>query len=46
MAEKGRKIMSKYYPDGFTNQPQALGSLYSFTNYLPILNFTPMIFFV
>jgi subtilase family protein len=31
---------SKLYPGGFTNQTEAIGSLYLFTNTVPVLNFS------
>jgi hypothetical protein len=31
---------SKYYPLGFTNEIEAVGSTYKFTNGVPVLNFT------
>ena len=36
----------KFYPAGFTNQPQAVGSLYDYTSGLPILNITSRVFYL
>jgi hypothetical protein len=31
---------AKFYPAGFTNQTEAVGSLFQFTNSVPVLNFS------